>query len=285
MDGAENREQRGARDARVRRGLPRARRVQGTRRLLGQRPAEDHAYGQARLNTAGYARLPLARTDPTFPTPSLCPCPGHGRSPPKACRQPPTRATPVQHTPRLPLETSPWRAIPKCKRPGGRSRHPADSRSRALIAALEPAGHRPAAWIREPKPAPHSLVPRGRLGRCRHKGDARVTHLVPRGPGSRSASLRAVAMAPPGDGSRVPLPRQPPACSPPRSAAPFMPPRPAPRELRAGSTGRERALSAGAGGRASLHASAPCRSEAPQRPCPRTSRAGPSNTREPRSAH
>lgn len=100
---------------RVRRGLPRARGVQRTQRLLGQRPAEDHAHGQERLSTAGYSRLPLARTDPTFPSPSLCPCPGHGGSPPKACRQPPTLATPAQHTPCLRLETSPWRAIPKCK--------------------------------------------------------------------------------------------------------------------------------------------------------------------------
>lgn len=217
--------------------------------------------------------------DPTFPTPSLCPRPGHGRSPPKACRRPPTRATPAQHIPCLRLETTPWRAIPKCKRLGGRGRHLVGSLNRALIAAREPAGHRPAARVRGPKPAPHSLVPRGPLRRCRHKGDARVTHLVPRGPGSRSASLRAAAIVPPGAGSRVPLSRQPPACSPPRSAAPFMPPRPAPRELRAGSMGRERALSAGAGGRASLHASALCRSEEPQCPCTRTRRAAPSNAR------
>lgn len=276
-DGAENREQCGAWDARVLRGLPRARGVQGTQRLLGRRLAEDHVRGQARLSTAGYSRLPMARTDPTFPTPSLCSCPGHGGSPPKACRRPPTRATPAQHTPRLRLETSPWRAIPKCKRPGGRGRHPAESRSIVPIASREPAGHRPAARVRGSKSAPHSLIPRGPLGRCRHKGDARVTHLVPRGPGSRSSSLRVVAMAPPGAGSRVPLPRQPPACSTPRSAASFMPPRPAPRELRAGSTGRERALSAGAGGRASLQASAPCRSEAPQCPC--TQRVAPSHAR------
>ena len=50
---------------------------------------------------------------------------------------------PAAGRPLLRLETSPWRAIPKCKRPGGRGRHPAESRSIVPIAAPEPAGSPP----------------------------------------------------------------------------------------------------------------------------------------------
>lgn len=133
---------------------------------LGQRPTEDHAYGQARLSTAGYARLPLARTDPTFPTPSLCPCSGHRRSPPKACRQPPTPATPAQHTPRLRLETSPWRAIPS-----------ASNQEDAAITQRTP-GAEPSSPPRSPRvTAPqHGLggrnQPRTVLSRAAGSGDA-----------------------------------------------------------------------------------------------------------------
>lgn len=212
-DGVENRERCGARDAGDLRGLPRAGGAQGTQRLLGQRPAENSAHGQAQLSTAGYSPLPPAGTDQTFPTPSLCPRPGRGESPPKACRRPPTGATPTQGTPRLRLETAPRCTIPKCERPGGLGRHPSGHREQSP--QLLPRSPRVTSWQQglgdryQPRTAPSRAA--RLLGRCRHKGDARVTHLVPRGSGSRSASLRAAAMAPPGARSRVQLPRQPPA--------------------------------------------------------------------------
>lgn len=171
---------------------------------------------------------------------------------------------------RLRLETAPRRTIPKCKRPGGRGRHPSGHWEQSPpTSAPEPEGHRLAAGVGEGP----IISPRTAPSRAARSGDAdtKGTRASPtwsravRAPARpRCARLRWPRPVP-ARGCR--LPRQPPARNPPRSAAPFMPPRPAPRELRAGSAGRERALSAGAGARASWHASAPCRPEVPQRPC------------------
>lgn len=234
-DGVENPERCGARDARDLSGLPRAGGAQGTQGLLGQRPAEDDAHGQAQLSTAGYSPQPPAGTDPTFPTPSLCPRPGHGGSAPKACRRPPTRAIPTQSTPRLRLETAPRGTIPKCMRPGGRGRHP--SRHREQSSQSPPLSPRVTACQQgrgtdlshaQPRPArPARAMPTQR-GRARHPpGPARsglLLGLVARGCDGPARCRLAGAAA------TVSLPR---AARPPRSTAPFLPPRPAPRELRA----------------------------------------------------
>lgn len=117
-----------------------------------------------------------------------------------------------------------WRLPRRAQSPSARGQGDAgatraDTGSRALNSRPGDHGSPPGSKGGGPISAPHSPVPRGPLGRCRHKGDARVTHLVPRGPGSRSASLRAAAMAPPGAGSRVPLPPSASLAQPARPAA------------------------------------------------------------------
>lgn len=208
-DGVENRERCGARDARDLRGLPRAGGAQGTQRLLGQRPAEDDDHGQAQLSTAGYSPLPPpARTDPTFPTPSTLSTTRSRRESTQGLQTAahPGHSSPGHHAPAA--GDCPAAHNPQVQAARG-TRAPPERTLRAEPSNLRsgargsPPGSR--GWGGTDYQPPHSPVPRGPLGRCRHKGDARVTHLVPRGPGSRSASLRAAAMAPAGAGSRVPL--------------------------------------------------------------------------------
>lgn len=272
-DGVENPERCGARDARDLSGLPRAGGAQGTQGLLGQRPAEDDAHGQAQLSTAGHSPQPPAGTDPTFPTPSLCPRPGRGGSAPKACRRPPTRAIPTQSTPRLRLETAPRGTIPKCMRPGGRRRHPSRHREQSS----QPAGHRLAAGEgdrSQPRTAPSRAARSGDADTKGTRASPTWSRAVRAPARPRCARLRWPRPVP-ARGCRCP--RQPPARSPPapqRSALSASPPC-APRTARSGSAGRERALSAGAGDRANSHAGALCRPEVPRRPRTRIGRAAP----------
>lgn len=85
------------------------------------------------------------------------------------------RATPAQRTPRRRRETSPWRAIPKCEQPRGRSRYPSGQpeqsphpRPGARESLPDSKGREPKTSSAEPCPArPARAMPTQR-GRARH---------------------------------------------------------------------------------------------------------------------